>query len=190
MNGRPWTPEDVETLRRLAETLPQREACKVLGRSKYAVSIRARKEGIKFRVRAGAGPHAGEMLRPWTRAEVLELWKWAGEEPAWRIAQRLGRTTSAVINKAQKLGVRLSVPDGVASVARYLDVSSLTVARHRDKLGQRWRLYAGRRTLRHSPPEPEDIAAIARSIVDEPRYGGSLRASLRRLQRIAEGDAP
>lgn len=44
-------------------------------------------------------------VRWWTPADVAELRKQWGVEPARCIAERLGRTTNSIIGKANKLGL-------------------------------------------------------------------------------------
>jgi len=54
--GRPWTPDEVRRLRRLAREGTAEAAADALGRTLSAVRMKATKSGISFRkvVRAGA----------------------------------------------------------------------------------------------------------------------------------------
>lgn len=170
--GRLWGVDEIERMRSLSSG-PMVDAAKALGRDLSSVYMKAKELGVAF-----------PQTRPprWTQWEINELWRLAGERTARQLGRKFKRSAASVKHKAARLGIRLNAGETLLDVARFLDVDEATVRRHRDLLGQGWR-----HTHKPRAPEPEEVQAIARSIVEQER--GWVHTSLRRLSRIAQGVA-
>jgi predicted transcriptional regulator len=92
-----WTPEDIAVLKELYPTCPIGEIAKKLGRTVTAVRSRAIQLGIKRK---------SYLEKVWT-AEELQLLRelYPTHEDIQDIAERIGRSPSAVRGKANYLGL-------------------------------------------------------------------------------------
>lgn len=140
MTIKPWTPREIDFLRRHVGSMPHTEIARALGRSRSAVQTKAK------RVSATTREH-------WSDADIATLARLYPTSTAAEIARRLGRTTKAIHEAAKSRGLtkqsrsvtgdafraevrRLNAegyPDG--EIAAVLGCERHTVSKHRRALG-------------------------------------------------------
>ncbi len=96
---KPWSKAELEQLRRLYPTTPQKELARILGRPLGSVRTRARRWRLR-RKRDG--------YRQWTPSQVALVRKLYADIPTAELAERVGRSLRSVYNAAKELGLRKS----------------------------------------------------------------------------------
>ena len=92
---RRWTAEEDETVRTMYGTLPADEVGRLINRTEDAVWLRARTLGLDKR---------GEVA-PWSAVDLAELERSYPTDEPQQIADRLGRSVSAVYQQARYMGL-------------------------------------------------------------------------------------
>jgi hypothetical protein len=101
--NKPWTKQDHQIMFDLYPLTPTQDIATKLGRSITAVRIHARRIGLRKIV---TSPKISTPSWYWKEDEIAIMREMYAETPTSVIARRLGKTVSAVIDKASKLGIR------------------------------------------------------------------------------------
>jgi len=181
---RKWSDEELRRLREMAEAdCSPREVAEALDREIKAIHNKAQRIGVRFKVKEQPD---GNKFRFWTKAEETMLWGLAEKCSIEQAARRLHRPYDSVQVKASRLGISFRERRmTLAELAKLLGVSLPTIRHRRDKLGLRFRTdkTTGPQVMRG--PTGDEIAAIARDILENPPMG-NLGTTPQRLREVIQ----
>jgi|SRR6185437_3671079 len=106
MNGRPWTPEEIETLRQLYPHRPTKEIAALLGRPMGTVYAYADRMGVKKSEEFLASPESGRLHKGETRPGTVATQFKSGHEPANKGLRRPGYSPGRMAETQFKKGHR------------------------------------------------------------------------------------
>ncbi len=121
-SSKPWTLEEAETLLELLTTYSSFEVAQILERSEEAITAKAIKMGYDIDYKH----------RRWTSDEEMLLSDLWGNEPIEKIAKKLNRTESAIINRVFILGLGSQIDNNyeglkIQDIADIFGINRITI---------------------------------------------------------------
>lgn len=180
-NPRAWSEEDLQRLRDLLETHTKEEIAEEMGISIDRVAGKIAYEGLTPKWRNVFGKKC--RFRYWTDAEVFELLKLAENYRVDQIAEKLNRSRSSVLQKMDRMGLRLrGRKTTVRTLANELGVSVNLIQRRRDDLGLKFRKVNPKTgKLNSRGATPREVVKICDDILENPKC---LRIPARRVREV------